>query len=36
MQFHELFDALEHVVVAACRGVHLLKYGRHVAEYCGV
>lgn len=36
MQFHELFDALEHVVVAASRRVHLLKYRRHVPEYCRI
>ena len=36
VQLHELPDAVEHVVVAARRAVHLLEDRRHVTEDGGV
>ena len=33
---HEVLDAVEHIVVARRRRVHLLEDGRHVAEDRGV
>ena len=36
VQFEELPDTAEHVVVAVCVGVHLLDDGRHITENCRV